>query len=91
MKRFAFLIFSCLFVCCVQAVNIADYVIDEGIPIGDVNGDGTVTAADVTALYDVLLNNNYSNVVNGDQTGDNIITAADITIVYNILLGQNRE
>ena len=54
---------------------------------GDVNGDGTVTAADVTALFDVLLNNDYSHIVNGDQTGDNIITAADITAVYSVLLG----
>lgn len=54
--------------------------------LGDVNGDGTVTAADITALYDVLLNNDYSHVVNGDQTGDNIITAADITAVYGVLL-----
>jgi hypothetical protein len=53
---------------------------------GDVNGDGEVTAADITALYDVLLNNDYSQVVNGDQTGDNIITAADVTAVYTILL-----
>jgi hypothetical protein len=45
-----------------------------------------VTAADVTALFDVLLNNDYSHVVNGDQTGDNIITAADVTAVYTILL-----
>ena len=54
---------------------------------GDVNGDGVVTAADVTALYDVLLNNDSTNVVNGDQTGDGIITAADITAVYSVLLG----
>ncbi len=54
---------------------------------GDVNGDGNVTAADVTALYSVLLNNDQSNVVNGDQTGDGIITAADITAVYDVLLG----
>ena len=53
---------------------------------GDVNGDGQVTAADITALYDVLLNNNYSQVVNGDQTGDGIITAADVTAVYTIML-----
>lgn len=57
----------------------------SGIP-GDVNGDGDVTAADVTALYDVLLNNDYSHIVNGDQTGDDDITAADITAVYTILL-----
>ena len=55
---------------------------------GDVNGDGQVTAADVTALYDVLLNNDYSHVVNGDQTGDGDITAADVTAVYTVLLGQ---
>ena len=66
-----------------------------GLPVepaavpGDVNGDGNVTAADVTALYDVLLNNDYTNVVNGDQTGDGIITAADITAVYSVLLGGN--
>ncbi len=53
---------------------------------GDVNGDGVVTAADVTALYDFLLNTDETNIVNGDQTGDGIITAADITAVYNILL-----
>lgn len=56
-----------------------------GIP-GDVNGDGTVTAADVTALYDYLLNNDNSHIVNGDQNGDGNITAADITAVYDVLL-----
>ncbi len=54
---------------------------------GDVNGDGNVTAADVTALYDVMLNNDFTNVVNGDQNGDGEITAADVTAVYDILLG----
>ncbi len=57
----------------------------SGIP-GDVNGDGVVTAADITALYDNLLNNDTSHIVNGDQTGDGDITAADITAVYDVLL-----
>ena len=57
-----------------------------GVP-GDVNGDGQVTAADITALYDFLLNNNSSHIVNGDQSGDGIITAADVTSVYGVLLG----
>jgi hypothetical protein len=57
---------------------------------GDVNGDGTVTAADITALYDYLLNEDDSKIVNGDQTGDGIITAADITEVYDVLLGDNK-
>ena len=53
---------------------------------GDVNGDGEVTAADITALYNWLLNNDNSNIVNGDQNGDGEITAADVTAVYNVLL-----
>ncbi len=53
---------------------------------GDVNGDGVVTSADVTALYNYLLNSDDSAIVNGDQTGDGNITAADVTMVYNILL-----
>ena len=54
---------------------------------GDVNGDGEVTAVDITALYNFLLNNNSSDIVNGDQNGDGEITAGDITFIYNILLG----
>lgn len=54
---------------------------------GDVNGDGVVTAADITELYNYLLNNDDSHIVNGDQSGDGIITAADITAVYGVLLG----
>ncbi|MBP5688047.1 MAG: hypothetical protein J6X22_05315 [Muribaculaceae bacterium] len=54
---------------------------------GDVDGDGNVTAGDVTALYNWLLNNDDSDIVNGDQDGDGTITSADIMAVYNILLG----
>ncbi len=59
---------------------------------GDVNGDGAVTASDVTALYNYLLNNDASGLVNGDVDGDGNITAGDVTQVYNILLnGQEPE
>ncbi len=54
---------------------------------GDVNADGNVTAADVTALYDFMLAGDSSNLVNGDQTGDGEITSSDVTAVYNVLLG----
>ncbi len=54
---------------------------------GDVNGDGEVTSADITALYNWLLNNDNSAIVNGDQNGDGEITSGDVTFVYNILLG----
>ncbi len=52
----------------------------------DVNGDGVVTAADVTALYDSML----GNVPGGDQfdvNGDGLVTAADVTALYDYLLG----
>ena len=38
-------------------------------------------------LYNYLLNNDSSAIVNGDQDGDGVITAGDIVIIYNILLG----
>lgn len=55
--------------------------------LGDVNGDGVVTAADITELYNYLLNNDDSHIVNGDMNGDGNITAADITAVYDVMLG----
>ena len=61
------------------------------MPYGDVNGDYAVTSTDLTALYNWLLNEDDSNIVNGDLDGSGDITASDITIVYNILLGQNVE
>ncbi len=63
------------------------YVQIGGTVPGDVNGDGNVTAADVTALYDWLLNSDDSSLVNGDQNNDGSITSGDVTTVYNIILG----
>lgn len=60
--------------------------VNTAVP-GDVNGDGEVTASDVTLLYNILLNDDYTGVVNADQNGDGEITSADITFVYNVLLG----
>ncbi len=54
---------------------------------GDVNNDGFVTSADVTMLYNCLLNGDTGDLVNWDQDGDGVITASDVTSVYNILLG----
>ena len=54
---------------------------------GDVNGDGVCNSADVTALYQMILNNDDSKIVNGDQNGDNNINSADVTAVYKIILG----
>ena len=54
---------------------------------GDVNGDGSVTAADVTAVYDVLLGNNADFEATADVNHDGSVTAADVTFIYDILLG----
>ena len=53
---------------------------------GDVNGDGVVTATDVTTLYNYLLNGDETYLSTSDVNGDGYITSADITLVYNILL-----
>ena len=58
-----------------------------GAVAGDVNGDGEVTASDVTALYTFLLTGDDSDIVYGDQDGDGNITSSDVTRVYNVLLG----
>lgn len=55
--------------------------------VGDVNGDGTVTAADITALYDYLLDNDMALYGTSDLNNDGSVTSADITVIYNILLG----
>ena len=52
---------------------------------GDVNGDGIVSGADVTALYNVLLD---GATVDGDAdvNEDGIVNGSDVTALYNLLL-----
>ena len=57
---------------------------------GDVNCDGYVTSADVTALYDHLLNGDETFAGTLDVNGDGNVTSADITSVYDILLGTGK-
>lgn len=71
-------------------LTIVDGVLTVTFPssvYGDVNGDEVVTSADITAIYDFLLNNDASSLVNGDVNNDGNITSSDITSVYDILLG----
>ena len=54
----------------------------------DVTGDGQVTAADITAVYNKMLINDTTYPVTAyDVNGDGNVTAADITAIYNIILG----
>jgi uncharacterized lipoprotein YddW (UPF0748 family) len=73
----------------VPGCGIASYTLakQQQIIVGDVNCDGDVTAADVTALYNYLLNGDTTYIATSDVNGDGDITSADVTSVYNILLG----
>ena len=52
---------------------------------GDVNGDGIVNAADVTALYNFLLEGDTTHATTSDVNADGTITAADVTTLYTII------
>ena len=52
----------------------------------DVNMDGDVTAADVMAIYNYLLDGDQQYRFGADLDGDGTVTAIDITIIYNYLL-----
>lgn len=54
---------------------------------GDVNGDGVVSGADVTALYGVLLDDMKPGG-DPDVNHDNIVNGADVTALYTLLLAQ---
>lgn len=54
---------------------------------GDVNGDGSVNAADVTALYNYILNGDETYIATSDVNNDGAVNAGDVTAVYNIILG----
>ena len=59
--------------------------------LGDVNTDGSVTIADVTALVNILLGKDdaepheYDHVA-ADVNGDGTITIADVTSLVNIII-----
>ena len=70
------------FVVVVTAVKGSDYV------YGDVNCDGVVTSADITALYNYLLIGDETFIATSDVNGDGSITSTDVTVIYNILMGE---
>lgn len=66
-------------------------IIEKQVPevvIGDVNMDGKVNIADVTALIDYLLSNDASliSLPNSDINGDTNINIADVTTLIDMLL-----
>ena len=57
--------------------------------LGDVNGDGYVTVADVTALISLVLSGNASAAAHpaADMNSDGNLTVADVTALINLVLG----
>lgn len=68
----------------IDATKTADNVIPK--IRGDVNGDGILSGADVTALYNVLLDG-VEVAGDPDVNGDGIVNGSDVTALYNLLLG----
>lgn len=56
---------------------------------GDVNGDGSVTIADVTALVNIILGKSAAPTRGvADVNSDYSVTIADVTALVNIILGK---
>ena len=73
-----------------QEKAVLYYRIPKATLLGDVNGDGEVTIADVTALVNILLGKDTAgyNLEAADVNSDGGRTIADVTVLVNILLGK---
>ena len=77
-----------------QVLNM-EFTNDPGttpsVKMGDVNMDGYVTIADVTALIDYLLDGDDTGIdlVAANVNGDNHVSIADVTTLIDMLLSSN--
>ena len=55
---------------------------------GDINGDGLVNVADVTALIQIILNSTPVDLDLADLNGDGLVNVADVTTLIQIVLNQ---
>ena len=86
-------LFSCYGSASQQPVSLFVRVEPQAITIGDVNNDGNITIADVTALVNIILGKDndephlYDHVA-ADVNDDGAVTIADVTALVNIILGK---
>lgn len=75
------------------ALTVLPLSANAGALIGDVNDDGRVSIADVTALIDYLLRHaeNEDMYVFGDVNCDNSVTIADVTCLIDMLLSYSGD
>lgn len=55
--------------------------------LGDINGDGTVNAADVSELISLIAKDNAPEASIGDMNGDGTVNAADVSELIAIIVG----
>ena len=69
--------------------DIETLVIKAGNLKGDVNGDGDVNTADVTAVYGYIINGEKSGFTKeaANVNGDGDVNTADVTAIYSIIIG----
>ena len=60
----------------------------EGVTVGDVNRDGSINTADVTAIYSFIISGEESGFTAGQANvnGDSDVNTADVTAVYNNII-----
>lgn len=56
----------------------------ESAPNGDINGDGSINAGDVSSLYEAILGGNSD--AKFDLNGDGSVNAGDVSALYGIIL-----
>ena len=77
-----------------SAIEAFYFDLDSTDLVGDVNGDGSITIADVTALVNIILGKDdvepyQYNHAAADVNKDEHVTIADVTALVNIILGKN--
>jgi hypothetical protein len=58
----------------------------QTVTLGDVNGDGNINVADVTALIQIVLNSTPVDLAVADVNGDNLVNVADVTALIQMVL-----
>lgn len=74
--------------------NNSWWMLEKASVLGDVNGDGQVSIADVTALVNIILGKDNTQPYQydhdaADVNGDGSTSIADVTALVNIILGKN--
>ncbi len=80
---------SSLFSCYASASQSPVYLFEKETKLGDVNNDGHVDVADVTALVNALKNGDEPSA--GDVNHDNDLDAEDVKALVEMILSNNNQ